>query len=117
GIEEGEVAVPGERSLGHLAALLAVGHKVHVSAGNEIDAAASRMDVDDDVGQWEENGGQVVGDHLSGRAVGLAGKGAVEVLAVEGRQACAGFGGGQVESGNEDEAAANLFGLQFAHQL
>ena len=73
---------------------------VGVGAGDEVEAAAAGVEIDDDVGEGEEDSREKVGENLAGGALGVAGEAAVEVAAVEGGEARRGVGGGWIEGGD-----------------
>lgn len=75
------------------------------------------MEVDDDVGEREENRRKKVGEDLAGGALGIAGEAAVEVAAVEGGEARGGVGGGGIEGWDEDEAAGDIRGRELAPEV
>lgn len=86
-------------------------------AGDELHAAAARMDIDDDVAQGKEGGAEEVRDLAGDGAFGISGKCAVHVHAVERREACGGACGGKVEGGDEDDASAHVVGCEFACEV
>lgn len=96
GIEEAEVGEEGFGG-GELGGIIDL---VGVGAGYEVEAAAASVEIDDDVGEGEENGREKVGEDLAGGALGVAGEAAVEVAAVEGGEARRGVGGGWIEGGD-----------------
>ena len=95
----------------------AVGDEVHRRARDEFHAASAGVDVDDDVAEREEHGGEVVRDLARDRTLGRAGEGAVHVHAVHGREARGGARGGKIQRGDEDEASADLLGREFAREF
>jgi len=90
---------------------------VRVGAGDEVETAAAGVEVDDDVGEGEEDRGKKVGEDFAGSALGVAGEAAVEVAAVKRGEARGGVGGGGIEGGDEDEAAGDIGGRELAPEV
>ena len=86
-------------------------------ARHEIHAASAGVDIDDDVAHREEHRREVMRDLARDRALGLAGKGAIHVHAIERREARRGARRGQVQRRDEDDAAVDLLRLQFPREL
>jgi len=90
---------------------------VRVGAGDEVETSSAGVEVDDDVGEGEEDRGKKVGEDFAGSALGVAGEAAVEVATVERGEARGSVGGGGIEGGDEDEAAGDIGGRELAPEV
>ena len=117
GIEEGKIGSPREHSAKHSTALFVVGHEVHVGTRDELHAAATGVDIDDDIAEGEEGGAEEVRDLAGDRAFGVSWERTIHVHAVEWREASGGASGGEVQGGDEDNATAHLAGFEFAREV
>ena len=116
GVQKREVGVPGEHRREHPPPLLAVGHEVHVRARHEFHAAASRMDVDHDIGRGKEHGGKIVRDLTGHGPLGQAGERTIEVHAIERREPGGRLRGGHVERRHDDQPSGDLLRSDLAGQ-
>ena len=117
GVKECEIGIVSECGLSHTAALFEIIDQVQVGTGIKVNAASASVQVDDDINPRKDFRGEVVGHDFGDGAFRVSGKTAVEIFAIQGGESRGCFGGGDVDRGDEDDAAGNLFQLQGFHQF